>query len=212
MGTIIETYTSLCEVLLAEAKTRKSAERDIFHERFLKPLQPAAMRVGRGQLLDVKDRVLGPFDLIGCVESYPIIGDGIGGQFLIDGVVFCIQVRNWKEEDITQFAEMAAKTKAMVRKSKQPLFCAAVGFESLPAAQVQEFMKSSAGHAIDGVLSIGQHAMLRNNQGWYGDPKQVPFVTAKGQGEPLKGFAFWLLHAMQSFLGVPYPLSDYQHL
>ncbi len=212
MGSIIEAYTGLSDVLLTEARTKKSSERDIFHERFMKPLLPAAMRTGRGQILDIKDRVLGPLDIIACTENYPILGEGLGSQFLMDGVAFCIQVRNWKEEDLTQFAELAAKTKALIRKTKHPLFCAVVGFESLPAAQVQEFMKSGSGHAIDAVLSIGQHVMLRNNQGWYGDPQRIPFVTEKGQGEPLKGFAFWLMHVMHTFLGTSYALADYQHL
>ena len=87
-----------------------------------------------------------------------------------------------------------------------------MGFESLPAAQVSEFVKSSEGQPIDAVLSIGQHLMLRNSHGWYGDPKQIPFVTAKGDADALKGFAFWIARIAQSFLGIPYQLSDYQHL
>jgi hypothetical protein len=82
----------------------------------------------------------------------------------------------------------------------------------LPAAQVSEFMKSSDGQAIDGVLAIGQHLMLRNSQGWYGDAQRIPFVTERGEGESLKAFAFWLVHIMQNALNQPYQLADYQHL
>ncbi len=133
-------------------------------------------------------------------------------QFLADGVAFCLQVRNWNEEDLTQFAAMAGKIKALSRRTKAPIYCAVVGFESLPAVQVGEFMKSSGGQPIDAVLAIGQHVMLRNNQGWYGDPKQIPFVTARGEGESLKGFAYWLTHITHTFLGMPFQLADYQHL
>ena len=82
----------------------------------------------------------------------------------------------------------------------------------MPITQVSEFMKSSAGQSIDGMLTVGQHVMLRNGQGWYGDAKTVPFVTEKGDGESLKSFAFWITHIAQTALGIPYQLSDYQHL
>src|SRR3989344_3126141 len=169
MGNLTETFGVLSEVLLSEPKSRKFSERDAFHDRLLKPLLPAAFRTGMGQLVDVKDRLLGPFDIVGCSETFPPIGEGLASQFLIDGVAFCIQVRNWKEEDLTQFAAMAGMIKALARKTKPPVFCAVVGFESLPAKQVSEFMRSGSGQSIDGVLSIGQHLMLRNNQGWYGN-------------------------------------------
>ena len=47
-------------------------------------------------------------------------------------------------------------------------------------------MKTGSGQAIDGVLSIGDHVMLRNSQGWYGDPQKIPFVTERGEGASLK--------------------------
>ncbi len=136
----------------------------------------------------------------------------MASQFIADGVAFCLQVRDWKEEDLTQFAAMAGKLKALIRRTQAPLYCAVVGFDSLPANQVTEFMKSSAGQSIDGILSVGQHLILRNSQGWYGDPQKVRFVTEKGDGESLKGFAFWMLRIAQSFVGIPYQLADYQHL
>ena len=212
MGSITDNFSSLSEVLLADYRARKAPERDILSARLLKPLLPAAFRSGMGQIVDLKDRQLGPFDIVGCWDVFPPLGEGMASQFLVDGVAFCLQVRNWKEEDLTQFAAMAGRLKALSRKTKSPILCAVVGFESLPANQVSEFMRSSAGQAIDGVLSIGKHLMLRNSQGWYGDPKRVPFVTEKGEGESLKAFAFWLVHITQTFLGVPYRLADYQHL
>ena len=212
MGSITDHFSSLSEVLLADHRAHKSQNRDILLNRLLKPMLPVSLRIGTGEIVDLKDRAIGPFDLVGCGESYPPFGEGGASQFLADGVVFCLQVRDWKEEDLTQFAEMAGKLRAMNRKSKFPLICGVVGFESLPAAAVSEFMNSSAGQAIDGVLSIGQHVMLRNRQGWYGDPKQIPYVTEKGDGPALKAFAFWLVHIAQTFLGIPYALSEYQHL
>jgi len=212
MGSITESFANLSDMLLAESRGRKASDRDLFLNYLLRPLLPASFRTGTGQVVDIKDRVLGPFDIIGCTETYPPLGEGLASQFMMDGVAFCIQVRNWKDEDLTQFAAMAGKLRAMIRKTKQPVFCAVVGFESLPAAQVAEFMKTSDGHHIDAVLSIGQHLTLRNSQGWYGEAQRIPYVTEKGQGESLKGFAFWMVHLMQTFLGVPYHLNDYQHL
>lgn len=212
MASITENFSNLSQVLLADYQARKASECDIFMNRLLKPLLPAAMRAGMGQIVDVKDRLLGPFDIIACSEVYPPLGEGMAGQFLADGVAFCLQVRNWKKEDLTQFAAMAGKLKALIRRAKSPIICAVVGFEPMPAAQAAEFLKSSGGQPIDGILSIGQHLILRNAQGWYGDTQAVPFVTQKGDGESLKSFAFWITHIAQTFLGIPYQLADYQHL
>jgi len=212
MGTLTETFSTLSDVLLNDARLHRSPDRDIFAARVVKPLMPAAMRTGMGQIVDHKDRLLGPFDIIGCTESYPPLGEGMASHFLADGVAFCLQVRNWKEEDLTQFAAMAGKLKALSRKTKTPIICAVVGFDTLPAPAVAEFLKSSAGQFVDGILSIGKHVMLRNSQGWYGNPKQIPFVTERGEGESLKAFSFWMMHIAQTFLGMPYHLADYQHL
>jgi hypothetical protein len=212
MGSVTENFASLSEVLLSDYSAQKAPPRNILLNRLIRPLLPAAMRTGIGQIVDIKDRQLGPFDIIGCSELYPPLGEGLAGQFLVDGVAFCLQVRNWKEEDLTQFAAMAGKLKALIRRTKSPIPVAVISFETLPAPQVAEFMKSSAGQGIDGVFAIGQHLMLRNNQGWYGDPKRIPFVTEKGDGPSLKAFAFWLTHLSQTALGLPYLLADYQHL
>lgn len=212
MGSVTENFSNLSQVLLADHQAAKTPDREILSRRLVKPLLPAAFRSGMGQIVDLKDRQLGPFDIVGCWEAYPPLGEGMASQFLVDGVAFCLQVRDWKTEDLTEFAAMAGRLKALVRKTKAPIFCAVVGFDSLPAAQVSEFMKSAAGQAVDGVLSLGQHLMLRNAQGWYGDPAKVPFVTERSEGEALKGFAFWLAQITQTFLGLPYQLGDYQHL
>jgi hypothetical protein len=212
MPSITDTYATLTEVLLSDYQGKKGPAHKIFSTRLLKPLLPAAVRIGTGQLLDIKDRMLGPFDIVGCWEAFPPLGEGMASQFIVDGVLFCLQVRDWKEEDLTQFAAMAGQAKMLARKTAMPLICAAVGFESLPVAQVAEFLKSATGKPIDAVLSIGQHFTVRNEQGWYGDSQRIPMVTEKGEGESLKGFAFWMTHLVQTFLGMPYHLGDYQHL
>src|SRR4029077_17254143 len=119
-------FSNLNEILLTEYSAHMFPERDILTARFLKSLLPAAFRTGMGQIIDLKDRQLGPFDIVGCWEAFPPMGDGMASQFLVDGVAFCLQVRNWKEEDLTQFAAMAAKLKALTRKTKSPLLCAIV--------------------------------------------------------------------------------------
>jgi hypothetical protein len=213
MASITESFAGLSELLLTEQRTRKISEREIFQQRLVTPLLPAAMRTGNGQIIDIKDRQAGPFDIIGCAESFPPLGEGRACLFMAEGVAFCLQVRNWKEEDLTQFAvQVAAPIKQLTRKSPVPIHCAVVGFGSLPAAQVADFLKSPSGQAIDGVLSIGEHVMLRNSQGWYGDPQRIPFVTERGEGEALKAFAFWLTHVAQTSLRMPYHLTEYQHL
>jgi hypothetical protein len=212
MPSVTDNFATLTEVLLSDFQGKKGPAHKIFSSRLLKSLLPAAFRTGTGQLLDIKDRLLGPFDIVGCWEAFPPLGEGLASQFLVDGVAFCLQVRDWKEEDLTQFAAMAGQAKLLSRKMAAPIFCAAIGFESLPVAQVADFLKSAPGKPIDAVLSIGQHFTVRNDSGWYGDPQRIPIVTEKGEGESLKGFAFWMAHLAQNFLGMPYHLGDYQHL
>src|SRR3954469_8923193 len=104
MAAITESFTALNDVLLSDLLNRKGSEREIFQTRLVTPILPAAMRSGNGQLVDVKDRQVGPFDIVGCWEAFPPLGEGRACQFLADGVAFCLQVRNWKDEDLTQFA------------------------------------------------------------------------------------------------------------
>jgi hypothetical protein len=212
MGSITDNFSTLSEVLRADHTARRTPDREIVLSRLLRPILPGAFRCGMGEIVDLKDRQLGPFDIITCWEVYPPLGEGMAHTFLADGVALCVQVRNWKEEDLTQFAKMAGQLKSLERKKKNPIFCAVVGFDSLPAKQVAEFMKSAVGQSIDGVLAVGEHVMIRNSQGWYGKATQVPYVTEQGAGESLKAFAFWLAQITQSFLNMPYALSDYQHL
>ena len=212
MGSVTETYTSLSDVLLSDYAARRVPERDILTSRLLRPLLPGVFRCGMGQVVDVKDRQVGPFDIVACWEAYPPLGEGMAHLFFADGVAVCLQARNWKEEDLTQFAALAGDVKKLERRKKSPIFCGVVGFESLPAKQVSEFLRSPAGLALDGVLSLGQHVMVRNSQGWYGNPQSVPFVTEQGAGESLKAFAFWIVQIVQTFLGMPFSLTEYQHL
>jgi hypothetical protein len=212
MGSITDNFANLSQVLLADSRSKTSSYREIVLNRLVKPLLPSAFRAGTGEIVDLKDRKLGPFDVLIGAESFPPLGEGMAQLFMADGVALCLQVRDWTQEDLTQFAEMAGRLKALVRKSKIPIYTAVIGFDSLPASQVNEFMKGSSGQSIDGVLSVGQHLILRNAQGWYGDPQKVRFVTQQGEGPALKSFAFWLLHIVHTFAGTSSPLADYQHL
>jgi hypothetical protein len=212
MGSITENFSSLSDVLKTDYAAHQLPGREILSTRLLHSLLPASFRHAKGQLIDVKDRVAGPFDIVACADAFPTLGDGIAHQFLADGVALCIQVRNWKEEDLTQFASIADQLKQLERKKKAPIFCAVVGFDNMSANQVSEFMKSTAGKSIDGILSVGEHVIIRNTQGWYGNAQKIPFVTAQGSGESLKSFAFWVVQIAQTYLGQPYSLSDYQHL
>jgi hypothetical protein len=163
-------------------------------------------------IVDIKDRQVGPFDIIGCTESYPTFGEGAASTFLADGVLFCIQARNWGENDLTQFGEMAAQLKMLEGKRSYPLICAAVAFDPLSLDHVAEFLKSPAGQAVDAVLSLGSNLTIRNTQAWYGDPQKVPFVTERGGAPSLKAFTFFLIQLAQNALGIPFGLTSYQHL
>src|SRR5437764_1490106 len=75
-----------------------------------------------------------------------------------------------------------------------------------------EFLNGPEGREIDAVLSVGQHFVVRNAHGWYGDPARIPFVSERGAGPSLKAFAFLLLKLSSSFLSRPFELTDYQAL
>ena len=209
MGAISEAFSGLSDFLVATAVRSYG---DLLISRLLKPLLPAGMRCGTGIVVDIKDRQVGPFDVIGCSEIYPTFGEGPASIFLADGIVFCLQARNWAVSDLTQFGELAASLKKLDRKKGASIFCAAVAFDRLAPDQVSDFLQSPSGEAVDGVLSIGHHLILRNTQGWYGDPQKVPFVSERSGPEALKSFAFFLLHLSQASLGMPFGLAEYQHL
>lgn len=217
MSALSEHFLNLSELLLSEfeqarAAGKRAAGRDIAISRWLTPLLPGIFHVGPGLVIDKKDRQAGPFDVVGCSEAFPAFGDGEARFFLNDGVAFCLNVRDWRENDLTQFGESAAMLKKMDRKSAVPIFCAAVSFTPLPVEEVIEFLNSPAGQSVDGVLSIGHNVVLRNFQGWYGSPDKLPFVTERQSSPALKSFTFFLMHLAHASLGWPFDLADYQHL
>ena len=220
MGTITENYSNLNDLLVLDYRRRAEktvggpkTPRDILLSRVLRPTLPANLRLGPGTVIDVKDRPVGPFDMVGCWESYPAFGEGNATTFLIDGVVFCLAVRpSWTFESLSKLGEAALNFKSLSRKASQTILCLAVGFEVLAYQVVSDFLKTPVGNSVDGICSIGQHVMIRNNQGWYGDTDAVPFVSERGGGDSLKAFSFFLLQACQAAQGVPFSLVDYQHL
>ena len=131
---------------------------------------------------------------------------------MADGVVFCLQVKDWVENDLTEFGTLASQIKKLDRKKKTPISCLAVSFGLLPLKELSQFLSSPAGESVDGVICIGHHIILRNSQGWYGDSKKVPFVTESPGPEALKAFTFFLMKLSQTAAGLPFGLADYQHL
>jgi len=217
MGTLTDKFSDLSEVLKAEyqkaaAASRPGAGGAILNQRLLRPLLPSQVRCGPGTIIDVKDREIGPIDAVGCSDVWPAIGDGAATSYLLNGVIFALQAKDWAVNDLTQFGEMASQLKSLERQAAEPVFCAAVSFTDIPLKEISDFLKSPVGNAVDGVLVIGSHVIIRNALGRYGDPQKVPFVTERGTGESLKAFAFAVVHAAQSFCGQPFGLASYQHL
>jgi hypothetical protein len=214
MGTLTESFDNLSGYLLAEQKKSKKrgSAAELVLSKLLQPLLPSGIRCRSGTLTDIKDRQVGPLDLVAGVESFPPFSDGSAAVYLADGVVFALQVRDWTENDLTQFGDMALQVKKLEIKRKNPIPCLAVSFGLLPLPELSQFLKSKAGEPVDGILCVGHHFVLRNSQGWYGDPKRVPFVTERPGPEALKAFTFFLLHLSQTALGLPFGLADYQHL
>lgn len=214
MGTLTESFTNLSEYLLAERKKSKarSAGVDLMLSKVLKPFLPSAIRYGSGTITDIKDRQVGPLDIVSSVDAFPSFSDGSAATYLADGIVFALQVRDWAESDLTQFGEMALQIKKLERKKKDPIPCLAVSYSLLSLNELSQFLNSKAGQSVDGILCVGHHIVLRNSQGWYGDPSLVPFVTERPGPEALKAFTFFLLHLSQTAMGLPFGLSDYQHL
>jgi hypothetical protein len=181
-------------------------------ERLLTPLLPASIRHGSGFVLDILERQAGPFDVVAVSDFWPPIGQGPSSVYLADGVIFCLSARNWAAQDLTEFAAQAKELKSLKRKTPLPLLCAAFSYTPLEAPEVMEFMKSNAGASLDAVFSLGKNLVVRNNLGWYGDPKTIPFVSEPTAAPALKFFAFYLLQAVHAAAGVPFALADYQHL
>ncbi len=214
MGTLTESFANLSDYLLAQRKKSKqrSTEVELVLSKVLGPLLPSGIRCGSGTITDIKDRQVGPLDIVAAVDTFPPFSDGSAATYLADGVVFVLQVRDWAESDLTQFGEMALQIKKLERKKKDPIPCVAVSFGLLSLSELSQFLNSKAGQPVDGILCVGHHIVLRNSQGWYGDPSRVPFVTERPGPEALKAFTFFLLHLSQTAMGLPFGLADYQHL
>jgi hypothetical protein len=213
MGTITESFGNLSEYLLAEyKKPKRRPAAELLLSSVVKPFLPSAIRCGAGTITDIKDRQVGPFDVVAATDCYPPFSEGTAATYLSDGVVFALQARNWSESDLTQFGELSRQMKALERKTKKPASSLAVSFEPLPLRDLSQFLNSKAGQAVDGILCVGQHVILRNASGLYGDPDRVPFVTEQPGPEALKAFTFYLLELSHAALGQPFGLADYQHL
>jgi hypothetical protein len=214
MGTIRESFSNLTDYLLTEKKKAKGrgSNMNLLQSGLLIPLLPRATRIGTGTIVDIKDRHVGPFDIVATVDAFPPFSEGSASTFLTDGVVFALQVRDWAEDDLSQFGEMARQLKKLERKKKMPIPCLAVSYDLLPLPELAQFLNGKTGQDVDGILCVGHHVILRNSQGWYGDPVRVPFVTEQPGPEALKAFTFFLLQLSQTALGMPFGLADYQHL
>jgi hypothetical protein len=214
MGTITESFGNLSDYLLSEYRKskRQSSEAELLLTHLFKPLMPSAIRLGTGTVTDIKDRQVGPFDVVAVTDRFPPFSEGTASTFLADGVVFALQVRNWTESDLTQFGELSRQIKKLERNKKDPIPCVAVSFEPLPLRELSQFLNGKTGQAVDGVLCVGHHVILRNVSGLYGDPGRVPFVTEQPGPEALKAFAFYLLELSHVALNLPFGLADYQHL
>jgi hypothetical protein len=214
MGTLTESFGNLSDYLLAESRQadRRHSEGELLLRHLFRPMLPSAMRCGPGTVTDIKDRQVGPFDLVACIDRFPPFSEGAATTFLADGVVFALQSRDWSVADLTQFGEAAHQLKKMERKNPGSIPCLAVSFQPLPLAELSQFLSGKAGQSVDGVMCIGHHVILRNASGLYGDPLRVPFVTEQPGPEALKAFMFYLLELSHAALRLPFGLADYQHL
>jgi hypothetical protein len=221
MGSLTEGFASLSDFLRAPQQTaaptasgapgrRMSAERLTRH--LLRPLLPAAVRLGPGSVLDLGDRQVGPFDNVACQDAYPAFGDEGAAQYLADGVIFALNARDWAAEALSDFASWSRQLKGLTRRKPQPIFAAAVSLDPMALDQLGDFLRGPEGASVDAVLCIGHHLIVRNDRGLYGPPERVPFVTQRDPAQALKAFAFLLLELTQGALGRPFELADYQHL
>jgi hypothetical protein len=217
MGTLTESYANLTEFLKTEHQKNRGFSRspfgsDMLISKVLRPALPASIRCGPGTVTDLKDRQVGPFDVVGCLDRYPVVGDGAAASYLADGVLFCLNAREWAQSDLTQFGELAAQLKTIESKKRTSIASLAIAYDALSLEEVLQFLKSPAGQSVDGILALGQHGVIRNTQGWYGNPEHVPFVTERSGPEALKAFIFFILQITHTALGVPFEVADYQHL
>src|SRR5690242_12385231 len=104
MGILTESFGNLSEYLLVEHKNSKKgrSDADLVLSKVLAPHVPAGLRCGSGTLTDLKDRQVGPLDIVATIDSFPSFSEGQAATYLADGVVFCLQVRNWAVSDLSQ--------------------------------------------------------------------------------------------------------------
>ena len=214
MGTLTESFGNLTDYLLAEHKKNNSRSADIalLQTKGLMPFLPTGIRCSAGTITDIKDRQAGPLDLIVSIDGFPPFSHGGASTFLADGVIFCLAVKDWAEHDLTEFGNLALQIKSLDRKKKSSIPCLAISFDPLPLTELNQFLNSKGGQAVDGILCIGHHVILRNSSGLYGNAERVPFVTERPGPEALKSFLFHLMQLSQSALNIPFGLADYQHL
>jgi len=86
-----------------------------------------------GQIVDLKDRLPGAFRYHRRVGSVSSDGDGMASPVHRGRCRLLPPGARLKEEDLTTVRRDAGKLKALIDVTKSPLFCAVVGFDSLPA-------------------------------------------------------------------------------
>ncbi len=213
MGAITESFSNLTEHLLGEYKKAKKPSAAVgFFAGQIRNLLPTSIRMGPGTIIDLKERQAGPFDAIATTDNFPPFGQGNASSFLADGVVFTLQIKNWSEHDLTQYGALVKQLKKLDKKRKSEIACLAVSFEPISLSELTSFLGASSGQAVDGVLCLGHHFILRNSLGLYGNPEKVPFVSERSGPEALKAFTFFLLRLSQAALNQPFGLAHYQHL
>lgn len=214
MALITESFGNLSDYLQSEyRKSRQpAATSHLLISQLLSPILPSGIRCGTGTIIDTREREVGPFDVIGSLDNYPAFGQGGASLFVSEGVLFILQARNWAEHDLTQFNEIAGHLKALQRVRTPAIECIAISFEPLALSEVQSFMGSPSGKNVDGILSLGQHIVIRNKNGIYGDPDRTPFVTENPGPAALKALAFHLMHLSQTATKQSFGLAEYQHL
>lgn len=209
MGPLTENFANLSLYLTAQRSQERAAP--LLIEKLARPLLSREWRLGSGNLVDPRGRMVGPFDVVASADAYPVFGEGMASMYCVDAVAFCLSARDWNAEPLSEFGQQAVQVKKLERKQKTPILCAAVSFTPLPLEQLREFLLGPEGQAVDAVLSIGEHVLVRNG-GLYGDPARIPFVSERGAGESLKAFSMLLLQTAEAAQGQPFLLADYQHL
>lgn len=214
MGLITESFGNLGDFLVGEYRKspNPAASATLLLSHLIRPLMPAGVRAGTGTVIDVRERQVGPIDVLASLDSFPAFGEGPSSIYVSDGVLFAIQARNWADHDLTQFGALAQQLKSLERQRQPQISCLAISYEPLPLNELHSFMEGPAGKAIDGILCLGHHGVLRNSSGLYGDPAKIPFVSERPGPEALKAFAFYLMHLAQAATGRGFGLAPYQHL